>query len=68
MDWQDFQTIAALGEWKRVITELKASDFTSACGIKSLRDPVPAGGTKVRFTLPVVGKSVKHVAPEFFIM
>ncbi len=56
-DWQGCESTAALGEWKRVITELKASDFTSACGITYLRAPVPAGRAKVRFTVPVVGKS-----------
>jgi hypothetical protein len=56
-NWNELETTAALGEWKRMITEMKASEFSSANGITYLRSPVPDSRAKVRFTLPLVGES-----------
>jgi hypothetical protein len=56
-NWQGCEATAAMGEWKKMITEIKGKNFSSSCGITYLRTPVPAGGAKVRFTLPLVGSS-----------
>jgi hypothetical protein len=57
-DWQGMEATAALGEWKRMITNMDVSEFTSACGVIRMWSPVPAGGAKVRFTLPVVNRKI----------
>jgi hypothetical protein len=55
-DWQGCQNnAAALGEWKRMITEMDASDLTSKCGIIYMRSDVVQDAS--RFTLPLVGRS-----------
>jgi hypothetical protein len=52
------ETAAALGEWKRMITEMEVSDFSSECGVTYMRSSVPVcDATSVRFTLPLVGIS-----------
>jgi hypothetical protein len=54
-DWQGCQNNAAVGEWKRMITEMNASDLTSKCGIIYMRSDVVQDAS--RFTLPLVGRS-----------
>jgi hypothetical protein len=56
-NWQAFEATAALGEWKRMITEMEAQHFSSSCGITYLRSPVPHDHAEVRFTVPLVGRS-----------
>jgi hypothetical protein len=56
-NWRGSENTAALGEWKKMITEMKATDCSSSCGIIYLQTPVPASSEDVTFTLPLVGRS-----------
>jgi hypothetical protein len=56
-NWQGCESTSALGEWKTMITNMKASDFTRASGIIYLQSPIPAGRAITRFTLPLVDRA-----------
>jgi hypothetical protein len=56
-NWQRWESTAALGEWKKLITDMDAGDFTSACGINYLSKPIPFESAKFRFSLPLAGKT-----------
>jgi hypothetical protein len=53
-DWQGFESTAALGEWKRMITAAQEPNFLNRFGIIHMATPVPAGNAETSFTLPFV--------------
>ncbi len=59
--WRGSENAAAIGEWKKMITEMKATDCSGSCGVIYLQTPVLAYSADVTFAFPLVGRSTVYV-------